>query len=129
MISFLTFLKYRNEALFYFGLTCFIGAMLLDLKIRHETHNAKSLDDVMRALYKDYFQTKNRGFTDAKFRQECERIAGVLLNELFSYETTVQLVDYPKYLTYAGLTIDTAIRPMPVYIWVQPYKRAVLMAA
>ncbi len=92
---------------------CALG-MLLDLKIRHETRNARSLDDVMRALYKDYFQTKNRGFTDAEFKQECERIAGVPLNELFSYASTVKLVNYPKYLAYAGLAIDTTLRAMPV---------------
>ncbi|OKS86745.1 hypothetical protein RG47T_2202 [Mucilaginibacter polytrichastri] len=92
---------------------CTLG-MLLDLKIRHETGNARSLDDVMRALYKDYFRTKKRGFTDIEFKQECERIAGTPLDEFFSYASTVKPVNYPKYLAYAGLAIDTTLRAMPV---------------
>ena len=87
--------------------------MLLDLKIRHETHNKRSLDDVMRSLYKKYYQIKKRGFTDLEFQQECESTAGVSLKELFSYSTTVTPVNYPKYLGYAGLRIDTTTKALP----------------
>lgn len=81
--------------------------LLLDLKIRHESQNRHSLDDVMRALYKDYFQVKKRGFTDKEFQQECERMAGVSLTEIFDYASTVKPINYPKYFAYAGLSIDT----------------------
>ncbi len=91
---------------------CVLG-MLIDLEIRHETNNKRSLDDVMRALYRDYYQTKHRGFTDLEFKQECEAVAGVPLKELFSYSTTVNTVNYPKYLAYAGLEIDTVTRALP----------------
>jgi predicted metalloprotease with PDZ domain len=49
---------------------------VLDLKIRHESGNRKSLDDVMRALYRKYYQQKKQGFTDDEFIQECESAAG-----------------------------------------------------
>jgi len=91
---------------------CALG-MLLDLKIRHETGNKKSLDDVMRGLYQKYYLVKKRGFTDLEFQQECEAVAGVQLKELFSYSTTVTAVNYPKYLTYAGLAIDTVTKALP----------------
>ena len=91
---------------------CALG-MLLGLKIRHETDNKKSLDDMMRGLYKKYYLLKKRGFTDLEFQQECEAVAGVPLKELFSYATTVAEVNYPKYLAYAGLTIDTVTRALP----------------
>lgn len=91
---------------------CVLG-MMLDLKIRHETHHKQSLDDVMRGLYKTYYQTKKRGFTDLEFQQECEAIAGVPLKELFSYANTVTAVNYPKYLAYAGLEIDTVTKALP----------------
>jgi predicted metalloprotease with PDZ domain len=91
---------------------CALG-MLLDLKIRHATGNQHSLDDVMRALYKDYFQVRKRGFTDHEFQQECERFAGEPLTEIFSYATTVAPVDYPTYLGYAGISIDTMKRDLP----------------
>lgn len=81
--------------------------LLLDLAIRHATGNQQSLDDVMRKLYREYYQEKKRGFTDAEFRQTCESIAGTSLPEIFDYVYTVKASDYAKYLAYAGFTIDT----------------------
>jgi len=80
--------------------------LLLDLKIRHETGNAKSLIDVMRVLYHDINQLQNRGFTDEEFRRVCENIAGCSLSEFFNYVYTTDSIDYAKYLGYAGLNID-----------------------
>ncbi|HNX51352.1 MAG TPA: PDZ domain-containing protein [Thermoanaerobaculaceae bacterium] len=89
-------------------------AMLLDLKIRHETGNVRSLDDVMRTLYRTFFQEKRRGFTDAELRAVCEQTAGVPLAEIFDvYATTVKELDYPRYFAYAGLAIDTAPKMEP----------------
>ena len=79
--------------------------VLLDLKIRHESQNRKSLDDVMRGLYKEYYQEKKCGFTDLEFRQMCERMAGARLEEEFDCAYTTKPVDYPKYFDYAGLDI------------------------
>ncbi len=83
-----------------------VVAALLDLAIRHQTHNASSLDDVMVRLYREYYQQKKRGFSDAEFRQTCETIAGTSLDELFSYATTTKDLDYDKYLGYAGLRLE-----------------------
>lgn len=88
-------------------------AMMLDFKIRHETRNKRSLDDVMRTLYKDFYQAKRRGYTAKEFREVCEKTAGVPLSSFFEYIYTVNDVDYAKYLGYAGLTIDTANKPVP----------------
>ena len=71
-------------------------ALLLDLKIRHETGGARSLDDVMRTLYRKYYKEKKRGFTDAEFQDVCERIAGVPLAEIFEYADTTKAVDLSK---------------------------------
>ncbi len=90
-----------------------IMAMMLDFKIRHETKNKKSLDDVMRTLYFDYYKKLNRGYTDDEFRAVCEQLAGTSLAEFFSYIYTVKTPDYPKYLSYAGLTIDTTSKVIP----------------
>jgi predicted metalloprotease with PDZ domain len=83
-----------------------VVAALLDLAIRHETHNASSLDDVMVRLYREYYQQKKRGFSDAEFRQACETVAGASLDEVFSYATTTKDLDYNKYLAYAGLHLE-----------------------
>lgn len=81
--------------------------LLLDLAIRHSTGNLKSLDDVMRVLYKEYYKDKKRGFTEAEFRSVAERAAGKSLAELFDYASTTQAVDYRKYVAYAGLSIES----------------------
>ena len=86
--------------------------LLLDLAIRHETRNQRSLDDVMRTLYRQFYQDKQRGFTDAEFREVCETTAGVALPEIFdAYASTVADVDYAKYLAYAGLDVDLSAVP------------------
>ncbi|MDP3003279.1 MAG: PDZ domain-containing protein [Bacteroidales bacterium] len=96
----------QNTTISYYDKGCALG-MLLDLKIRYETKNQKSLDDVMRTLYQLYYKEKKRGFTDKEFREVCESIAGSSLSEIFdAYIPTVQDLDYTKYLGYAGLSID-----------------------
>jgi predicted metalloprotease with PDZ domain len=81
-------------------------ALLFDLQIRQATHNKKSLDDVMRGLYKKYYQQLQRGYTESEFQQMCEGVAGIKLDELFQYVSTTKEVDYNKYLQYAGLSLD-----------------------
>ncbi|HEV8504835.1 MAG TPA: PDZ domain-containing protein [Chitinophagaceae bacterium] len=95
-----------NKTISYYDKGPAVG-MLLDFKIRHETKNKKSLDDVMRTLYKEFYQQKKRGFTEEEFRQVCEKIAGTSLSDVFDYVSTTKEVDYKKYLQYAGLDIDT----------------------
>lgn len=83
-----------------------ILGLLLDFKIRHETKNQRSLDTVMRTLYREYYQEKKRGWTDAEFRATCESVAGVPLAENFDYAATTREIDYTKYLGYAGLELE-----------------------
>jgi predicted metalloprotease with PDZ domain len=94
--------------------------LLLDLAIRHETHNERSLDDVMRLLYREYHQKQNRGYTEAEFRAACEEVAGAPLTEILDYASTNAEIDYAKYLGYAGLALElppavdeTRITPLP----------------
>ena len=95
----------RNTTISYYDNGAMLGAML-DLQIRHESGNRQSLDDVMRALYRKYYQEKRRGFTDAEFRAECEAAAGGSLEEVFSYASTTRDPDYARYFAYAGLALD-----------------------
>ncbi|GAO41977.1 putative aminopeptidase [Flavihumibacter petaseus NBRC 106054] len=88
-------------------------AWMLDLKIRHATNNKKSLDDLMRRLYQEYYKGKHRGFTDTEFRQAAEQIAGVPLDEFFGYVYTVAPLNYNRYLGYSALAVDTAAVVVP----------------
>lgn len=96
----------RNTTISYYSNGAMIGAML-DLKIRNDSGNRKSLDDVMRALYGKYYQQKRRGFTDDEFRQECEAAAGGRLTDVLEYASTTRDVDYAKYFAFAGLDVMT----------------------
>lgn len=80
--------------------------MLLDLKIRHETGGQRSLDDLMKLLYRRFYREQGRGFTDEEFRAACEEMAGTDLSEFFRYVYTTESIDYDKYLGYAGLKLE-----------------------
>jgi predicted metalloprotease with PDZ domain len=67
----------------------------------------------MRTLYQKFYQQKKRGFTEDELKSTCEMIAGCSLDEFFEYVYTVKEVNYPKYLAYAGLTIDTSLKALP----------------
>ncbi|MBO9613179.1 MAG: M61 family metallopeptidase [Dyadobacter sp.] len=94
-----------NKTISYYQKGPAVG-LLFDLAIRHETKNKRSLDDVMRNLYQDFYIKKGRGFTEEELRATIEGVAGTKLDELFSYIYTTAEPDYKKYLGYAGLDID-----------------------
>jgi predicted metalloprotease with PDZ domain len=98
---------FSNTTISYYDKGAALG-LLLDLKIRNETGNRRSLDDVMRALYRKYYKERKRGFTDEEFREECDSAAGTPLSEVFEYANTVKDIDYRKYFAYGGLDIDVA---------------------
>lgn len=101
-----------NKTISYYIKGPIVG-LFLDFKIRHETKNKKSLDDVMRTLYQEFYQKQQRGFTEAEFRKVCEKIAGTSLDEIFHYVYTTKELDYVKYFNYAGLDIDVKPKQIP----------------
>ncbi|MDF2190473.1 hypothetical protein [Paraflavitalea sp. CAU 1676] len=94
-----------NKTISYYDKGPAVG-LLFDFAIRHHTQNKKSLDDVMRTLYRKYYQQQKRGFTEQELKDAITEAAGAPLNELFDYIYTTKELDYNKYLSYAGLTID-----------------------
>jgi predicted metalloprotease with PDZ domain len=82
-----------------------IVGLLLDFAIRHASENNRSLDDVMRYLYRTYYQQKQRGFTAAEFQHACEQVAGQPLTKVFEYVYTTEPLDYKTYLGYGGLQL------------------------
>jgi predicted metalloprotease with PDZ domain len=97
-----------NKTISYYDKGPILGLML-DFNIRHATDNKKTLDDVMRLLYYKYYKQLKRGFTENEFRNECEKMAGMPMSELFEYASTVKPPNYPKYFAYGGLAIDTTV--------------------
>jgi predicted metalloprotease with PDZ domain len=71
-----------NSSISYYSKGELLG-LLLDLDIRRRTHGAKSLDDVMRYLYVEFYK-KGRNYTPADMQKACELVAGASLDEFFS---------------------------------------------
>ena len=101
-----------NKTISYYDKGPAVG-LLFDFRIRQVTNNKKSLDDVMRFLYKEYYQKKKRGFTEEELKSAFELVAGVSLAREFEYITTTKELDYPTYFNYAGLDIDTTTQVLP----------------
>lgn len=95
---------------------------LLDLEIRNATKGEKSLDDVLRFLYQDFYKEKKRGFTSEEFQDVLETVAGKSLEDFFqNYIKGTEPLDYNKYLGYVGLTIqDNNIDNSSPYLGIRP---------
>lgn len=73
----------NNATVSYYTKGGVVG-MLLDLKIRQATKGAKSLDDVMRYLYNQFYKKQDRGFSEAEFENVCSQVAATNLTEFFN---------------------------------------------
>ena len=96
-----------NSVISYYDKGAILG-LLLDLEIRKRSSGARSLDDVMRALYDDFFK-KNRNYAPEDFQRTVETIAGGSLEDFFRrYVRGREELDYNAALDAAGLRLDTA---------------------
>jgi predicted metalloprotease with PDZ domain len=97
-----------NSQVSYYDKGAILG-LLLDLEIRKRSNGAKSLDDVMRYLYTEFFK-KQRNYTPADFQKASELMAGTSLEEFFSkYVHKTEELDYNSALAAAGLHLDTGV--------------------
>ncbi|CAN5341232.1 PDZ domain-containing protein [soil metagenome] len=80
---------------------------LLDVKIRTESNGAKSLDDVMRYLYTEFYK-KGKNYTPADYQKVSEMMAGKSLEEFFAkYVRGREDIDYNSILSGFGLKLET----------------------
>ncbi len=94
-----------NSQISYYDKGELLG-LLLDLEIRRRSNNAKSLDDVMRTLYKDFFE-KGRNFSPSDFQKVCEAMAGGSLDEFFTrYVRGHEELPYNQFFNAAGLRLE-----------------------
>src|SRR5882724_8844054 len=95
-----------NSQVDYYNKGSILG-LLLDLEIRKRSNGAKSLDDVMRYLYNEFFK-KDRNYTPEDFQKACELMAGSSLEEFFArFVRGRDELDYDTALAAAGLHLDT----------------------
>lgn len=80
--------------------------MMLDLTIRASSGGTKSLDDVMRHLYTEFFK-KGKNYTPADYQKACETMAGKSLDDFFSkYVRGVAEIDYNAFANPFGLNLN-----------------------
>jgi predicted metalloprotease with PDZ domain len=111
--SFDTWIKYYrqdensvNSQVSYYEKGALLG-LLLDLEIRKRSSGAKSLDDVMRYLYTEFYK-KGRNYAPQDFQKTCELMAGSSLDQFFSrYVRGRDELDYDAAFNVAGLRLDT----------------------
>lgn len=99
----------RGETISYYQKGPIIG-MLLDISIRHATENKKSLDDVMKNLYNEYYKRLKRGASEDEIRHVCEQVAGKSLQDIFQYIDSTEPIDYNSYFERAGLRLQLHAR-------------------
>lgn len=79
--------------------------MMLDITIRTASNGARSLDDVMRHLYNEYYK-KNRNYTPEDFQRAAEMAAGRSLEDFFSkYVRGTAEIDFNGILAGVGLQL------------------------
>jgi predicted metalloprotease with PDZ domain len=88
-------------------------ATLLDLSIRHDTDGAFGLDEVMRALFTDFYQ-RGRGFSTGDLIRVVNRIARRSYDSFFSrYVSGTDVPPYETILGYAGYQLERTTQKVP----------------
>lgn len=94
-----------NSTISYYSKGALI-ALIMDLGIIQSTQGKYGLDEVMKAMYDEYYTQKGRGYTDAEFKAMVEKIAGKSFDDVYAdYINGVKTIDYNKYLAYAGFSL------------------------
>ena len=89
-----------------------IVAWLLDVRIRINTDDQQSLDDVMRLAYKRYAGL--RGFTTHEFHTLIQEVTGTDLNDWLRYAVdSTEELDYSEALSWLGLRFKPGENPSP----------------
>jgi predicted metalloprotease with PDZ domain len=80
--------------------------MMLDMTIRSSSGGTKSLDDVMRYLYAEFFK-KGRNYTPADYQKTAELMAGKSLDYFFAkYVRGTAEIDYGSIVSPFGLNAN-----------------------
>src|SRR5687768_5243632 len=111
--SYETWIKYYrqdensvNSQVDYYDKGAILG-LLLDLEIRRLSKGTKSLDDVMRHLYTEFYK-KDRNYTPSDFQKVSELMAGASLEDFFAkYVRGREELDCSASLAAAGWGLGT----------------------
>lgn len=95
----------KNSVISYYNKGALLGA-ILDLEILNATKGAKGLDDVMKAMYDEYYKKQKRGYTSEEFKAMAEKISGLSLDNFYrDYVNGTAPLNYNVHLGHAGLNL------------------------
>ncbi len=104
--------KFLNSDSVYQGGT--IAALILDLQIRAATSNRRSLDDVMRALYKQAQGQQGKGLTFDQLVRMTSTVAGAPMDDFFDrYVRGREVLPLADALTLAGISLHEDSTEIP----------------
>jgi predicted metalloprotease with PDZ domain len=96
---------YRSSGVNYYNKGQLLG-LLLDLRLRHETENQKSLDDMLRYLNQNYAK-RVIGFAEDELPKVAGKISGKEVSDFFTkYVAGVDELPYQEYLAWAGIATE-----------------------
>jgi predicted metalloprotease with PDZ domain len=110
--------NFANSTISYYNKGALLG-MLLDLEIRSATHGEKSLDDVMRLMYRKFYESPatsyylhGRGYTERDILEAVNQVSGADFTPFFQqYVAGTVPLPYNKILAKAGLALHIATSP------------------
>lgn len=108
--------NYVNSGISYY-LKGSLVAWVLDFHIRHNSHNRRSLDDVMRHLWQRYGQ-RDVGFTEAEFCAAVNEAGGIEVEPFLQrFVRGTEELPLEEFLTLAGLELVTERKPSTPAVW------------
>lgn len=85
-----------------------VVGLIMDIEIRRISDGRRTLDDLMRLLYNRYYRQQGRGFTEKEFWTSVDEIAGGSMSHIRDMVDNTGDIDYEKYFSAAGLSLDRA---------------------
>lgn len=94
-----------NSTVSYYSKGSVLGTVL-NLAILSGSNGQRSMDDLLRLLYNDYYKKQKRGFTDDEFRRAAEQVAGTSLADFFDNGVNgTGPIDYNRYFEPVGMRL------------------------
>ncbi len=101
----------RNTTMSYYSRGSVI-AMMLDAKIIKKYDGNKNLDNFMQYVYANYYEKKNRGFSEAEFKKELEDFLGENMNQFYAdYIDGTDIPNYNEIFSPLGLKVEYVGEP------------------
>ncbi len=94
-----------NSSISYYSKGAVIG-LILDLAILKSSQGAHSMDDLMRYLYRQYYEEQYFGLTEENMQRAVEKFLGQNPDQFFDqYVYGTDRLEYEEHLEYVGLNL------------------------